>query len=119
MNQDERDMDQDERDMDEEERDMDQDERDMDQDEYDAAARLGAKRPQAGGQGPAWPLENDDLYRRPALRSARRAARDRRPHQWRELRRLCRAGSRPNPEGKATSSCSTISALTRGPPSVS
>src|ERR1700692_3107572 len=29
----------------------------MDQDEYDAAARLGAKRPQAGGQGPAWPLE--------------------------------------------------------------
>jgi transposase len=51
----------------------------MDQDEYDAAARLGSERPQAGGQGPEWPLENDDLHRRPALRSARRATRDRRP----------------------------------------
>src|SRR5258708_33149679 len=90
MNQDERDMDQDERDMDQDERDMDQDERDMDQDEYDAAARLGAKRPQAGSQGPAWPLENDDLYRCPALRSARRAPRDRRAQWRRQLGRRLR-----------------------------
>ena len=45
--------------------------------------------------------------------------RDRRPHQWRELRRLCRSGSRPNPEGSDIVVLDNLGSHKGLPPSVS
>ena len=67
-------------------------------------------------QGPARPLENDDLPGRAAPRSHRCALASRRPDQRRELPNLCRAGPRPDAARPATSSSWTISAVTRARP---
>ena len=67
--------------------------RDLDQDQYGAAARLGATRREAEGQGAASAMEDHDFPRRAAARSCRGAMADRRSDQWRTLPALRREGA--------------------------
>ena len=62
----------------------------------------------------AWPLEDDDLRRRPSARRPRRPVRSRRSDQRHGLRGLCRAVPRADAADRATSSSWTTSPATRG-----